>query len=215
MTTGTSLPTIDDCLEAYLTAYAAFGEDPFSSSDLADRVDEIDMSEPDGAHRLELLVAYGLVDRIGDDRYRIRCRPDESAAQWQERAAERAATVRRLVAGRMADRGTPADDSDLLSHDGEPFASVFVSEGDDVETVATMAATALARDDSLAGIVLRGAGSRADHLQRIGDELCDSAVVERTDLERSFEKEGTDLVGESKDALEFRSFLRLSRAAAA
>ncbi|WP_222914507.1 hypothetical protein [Natrinema sp. SYSU A 869] len=213
MTTRTSLPAIDDCLEAYLAAHADFGAEPFSSADLADRVDGFDPSEPTGAHRLDLLIAYGLVDRIGDDRYRIRCRPDESVARWQERSVERAATVRRLVADRTAGHETPSNDPEPLSHDGDSFASVFVSEQDDVETVATTAAAALARDASLSGIVLRGAGSRADHLQQITDELCNSDVVEHTDLEQSFEKVVSDVVGESKDTLEFRSFLRITQTA--
>ncbi|WP_265108728.1 hypothetical protein [Halosolutus halophilus] len=210
MATLGTLPAIDDCIEAYLTAHASFGSDPFSAADVADQVDGDESSASDVEYRLTLLVAYGLVDRIDDDRYRIRCSPDESITQWRERTAERAETLHRLVTDPTADRRTASDDAnvELLRQDGDPFASVFVFEHDDAESVARTAATALTRDESAAGVVLRASGARANHVQRIADQLCTSDIADRTDLERPLEKGLSDVVGESKDALEFRLFLR-------
>ncbi|MFC4542975.1 hypothetical protein ACFO5R_13690 [Halosolutus amylolyticus] len=211
MATLGTLPAIDDCIEAYLTAHAAFGSDPFSAADVGDHVDGDEPSASEIEYRLTLLVAYGLLDRIDDDRYRIRCAPDESIAQWRERSAERAQTLHRLVTEPAADGRTAADDVDveLVTRDDAPFASVFVFEHDDAESVATTAASALARDESVAGIVLRASGARADHAQQIADQLCTPDIADRTPLERPFEKGLSDVVGESKDDLEFRLFLEI------
>lgn len=206
MVTSTTLPAIEDCIELYLATEAAFGDDPFSVADLTGT--DIDLSDSDLEELLTLLVAYGLVDRI-DDRYRLRCVPNESISRWRERSAERAEALYRLIRDRRrTDRNTTNEsDVELLERDGKSFVSVFVFERDDVESVATAAANALARNDSVTGIVLRSSGQRADHVQQLADRLCTTDVVERTRLESSFEKGFSDVVGDSKDALEFRLFL--------
>jgi len=209
MATLGSLPAIDDCIETYLAAYASFGDNPFSAVNLADHVDD-EPSASDVEYRLTLLVAYGLIDRIDDERYRIRCFPDESPTRWREHIAERAETFHRLVTDQATERqpGTDGSNVELLRRDEENFVSVFVFDHDDVESVATTAATALTRDDSVAGIVLRASGVHADHVQRIADHLCTPDITDRTILERSFEKGFSDVVGTSKDDLEFRLFLQ-------
>ncbi|TYL36913.1 hypothetical protein CV102_19320 [Natronococcus pandeyae] len=210
MTTLESLPAIESCLETYRVAYASFDERPFSTAELADHEDGPESSASDLEYRLTLLVAYGLVDRIDDDRYRVRCSPDESPARWRERAAERAETLHRLITASTATQrpATAEPDPGRLKRDDDTFASVFVGGHDDVDSVATAAATALDGGDALAGIVLRTSGARADRAQRIADHLCAPEITDRTDLDSSFEKGFSDVVGDSKDELEFRLFLR-------
>lgn len=205
-----SLPAFEDCLEAYLTAYAAFGDEPFSASKLAEQEADVGSSNRTVEHRLSLLVAYGLLDRLQDDQYRLRCTPDESVTRWQERALERVETVHRHVTDAMAKRRGSTDELDveMLKRTGDAFASVFVFEREDLESVASTAARAFSRQDAIAGIVLRTHGEDAAHAQRLADQLCAPDVTDRTDLERPLEKDGSDVVGESKDALEFRLFLR-------
>lgn len=205
-----SLPAMDDCLETYLTAYAAFGERPFSAAELVERGLDVDSPNSDVDRRLNLLVAYGLLDQFDDERYRLRCSPDEGVTRWQERALERVDMVHRLVTDAMAKRQEPSDDlrAELIRWDGDAFASVFVSERDDLESVATTATTAFSCGESVAGIVLRTAGEAAGHAQQLADQLGAPDVPDRTDLEQPLEKEGSDVVGDSRDALEFRLFLR-------
>ncbi|WP_323173531.1 hypothetical protein [Natrialba sp. PRR66] len=212
MATLGSLPAIDRCIETYLAAHAAFDDSPFSALEHADHEDGLESSESDIEHRLTLLVAYGLVEQIDDDRYRIRCAPDESTTRWQERAAERAETLHRLITDPTANRRTPTDelDTELLTQDDDTFVSVFVFDHDDVDSVAATAATALHRGDALSGVVLRTSGVRSGHVQRIADQLCAPDITDRTDLESTFKKGFSDVVGESKDELEFRLFLRVA-----
>lgn len=211
MATLDSLPAIDDCLETYLTAHAAFGDGSFSAGALEDHDGTVESTTPDLERRLALLVAYGLLEQLDADRYRVRCSPEDRPEQWRERATERAEMLHRLVSDLAADRrdSTESDDAnvELLEWNGESFASVFVSESDDAESVATRAATVLARTES-AGIVLRTSGARAGRAQQIADQLCSDAIVDDTSLDRPFEKEGSDVVGDSKDDLDFRAFLR-------
>lgn len=211
MATLDSLPAIDDCLETYLTAHAAFGDESFSAGALEDRDGTVEATTPCLEDRLALLVAYGLFERLDDDRYRVRCSPEDAPERWRARAAERAEALHRLVSDLAADRqplaGEDDPDPELLEWDGDAFVSVLVSERDDGRSVATRAATALDRTEA-AGIVLRTAGARAGHAQRIADQLRSEAAVEDAAIDRSFEKDGSDVVGNSKDDLEFRAFLR-------
>lgn len=208
MATLGSLPAIDDCIEVYLTAHAAFGDEPFSTTDLTAHVDEHDFPEHDRERLLTLLVAYGLLEQFDGEQYRIRCLPDERVARWRDRSLERAETLHRLVAESTPRRGGALETAtELVRRDGDVFASVFVFDHDDLESVTATALPALSRDD-VTGIVLRTPGDAAGHVQQLADRLCSPEITDRTDLERPLEKGASDVVGDSKDHLEFRLFLR-------
>ncbi|MFC4246862.1 hypothetical protein ACFOZ7_07595 [Natribaculum luteum] len=212
MATSSSLPAIDRCIDLYLTAYGRFGDDPFSSASIADYwTSSSESSDANLEQLLSLLVAYGLVERTDDDQYRVRCSPDDDVSRWNERAKLRAETLRRAVtAARDDGRAATESEAEPLEYDGASFASVFVTEGDDVDAVATTVANVFDSSERVAGVVLRSSGDAAGHVQQLADSLCDRA--DPPGRSGSLEKESSDLVGEHKDDLEFRLFLRTTRA---
>ncbi len=210
MATSSSLPAIDRCVDLYLTAYECFGDDPFSSTSIVDHWTSSESSDADLEQLLSLLVAYGLVERTDDDQYRVRCSPDDDVSRWNEQATSRAKTLHHEVTMARDDgRAATESEAESLEYDGESFASVFVTEGDDVDAVATTVANAFDSSDPVAGVVLRSSGDAAGHVQQLADSLCDRD--DPTGRSRTLEKESSDLVGEHKDDLEFRLFLRTTR----
>lgn len=193
-----TLPALDDCLDLYLRIDEHFGSTPFTAERLADLTDRADAGRP-LPHLLDLLVAYGLLERQGSDRYRVRCAPDDDPDRWRTAAVSRAERLRRLVGSNAS-----ADADETLAHEGTTFASVHVDDVDDVAAVerALVDALDVAEAD---GVVLRSPGDSAADVQRFADCLCERGA-ERRDWR--FEKVATDLVGAEKDDLEFRLFLR-------
>ncbi len=219
MPAGDSLPAIDGCIELYLAIDDAFDTASFDLDDL-DRA--LSPTGPDGVssrdrerrRRLDLLVAYGLLTRTDDGAYRVRCVSDAGVAEWERKAAARARelhrrTRRRATAGRPS-AGESSDRTPTVVHAGEEFRSVFVDGDTDFDSVV---ATLAARGDDAesAGVVFRAPGEAANRVQRLADRLCDDETAAETTLTDRFEKTHTDLVGEDKDALEFRLFLRKRR----
>jgi hypothetical protein len=196
-----TLPAVDDCVDLYLRIHDHFGTTAFSPNRLADSIDHDDADDGRSlAHLLELLVAYGLLDRPATDRFRIRCAPDDELEQWRAATIARTERLRRLVDGRA---DTPTGD-DTLSHDGATFTSVRVDADADFDAVerAIAESAAAARD----GVVLRSPGDFAAAVQQFADRVCERGIPSR---DWRFEKVTTDLVGDRKDALEFRLYLRI------
>lgn len=193
-----SLPALDACVRLYATAHERFGTDPFAP-------DRIEADDPDGDHdrplsaRLDLLVAYGLLDRADGGRYRVRCPPDAPLDRWRDRYGERA----EALYGRIAQ----SDGADRIAHGGAAYRSVRVADGASLDAVADAVAASTPEDGDAAGVVLQSSPEFADRVQRMADDLADPAGA-GGDLPARYEKEGTDLVGDHKDSLEFRLFLR-------
>lgn len=201
-----TLGALEGCLDRYVRAYERFGTDAFDASRLAT---DAESAADEAASDLTLLAAAGLLERIGDGRYRVRCTPDESVDAWREKLAPRLTLLHRRV--REVRDATPTngggDDGpgETLTYDGESFLGVSVSPETDRESLTDTLAAAY--DDSHAGVVLRVRADRATVAQRLADALEDGKLPDDA-FDGRFEKVHTNLVGAHKDALEFRLYMR-------
>ncbi|WP_124179679.1 hypothetical protein [Natrarchaeobius halalkaliphilus] len=231
MCSSTSLPRIDDCLELYLIVTDRHGTSTFTRDDINQyrHIEDVESL-------LELGVAYGLF-AVDSSQYRIRCEPDASRADWQEATTERATTIQRTISNRLESmRGSGAvngsvaatgskttvdsdtttdsvrtelqrdDGREVLQHESDRYTSVFVSESDGFDAV--FEALVSVPVDDCAGVVLRAPGEYASHVQRFADRLCTNSIVDESSLSTSYRKEYSDVVGDDKNELEFRLFLR-------
>jgi hypothetical protein len=214
MPTTETLPAVDACIDLYVRIYDCLGDEEFAPDELADLViaREGERTASDAGRStdqlLDLLVAYGLLSHR-DGCYRVRCAPDETLDRWRAKATARAELLHRSVeqAGEPS-RTEPSDGADraVLTHDGDAFARVRLADADDLTTAETRLSAALDSCHDCVGVVLCAPGELAAEVQRFADRQCDSETGSRRD--RSFEKATTDLVGEDKNHLEFRLFLR-------
>lgn len=214
MTAADTLPAIDDCIDLYVQVHSLYGEDTFEPEGLSRRSSTRDdwtdlPTDVDSLTRLlNLLTAYGLLDSRRDGRYRVRCAPNENLECWRSKAATRVESlyerVHRTNSSRDASIATAGPET--FYHGDEPFASVRVTDSADFKTVQTSIRAAVGERPDCAGIVLRSPGELAAEIQRFADVLCESEPT--TGGERAFEKVTTDLVGDDKNDLEFRLFLR-------
>lgn len=223
MPAADSLPAVEACLDLYFAVDDAFGTDPFDPDSLdrtAFRMRRTDADWWEGEERrllLDFLVAYGLLERVGDGAYRIRCAPDEDVTEWESKAAARARELRRRTHRRREQAaGRPDLDESIeraptLTRAGDEFRSVFVDDDTDFDSVVASLAAGPDAASECPGVVFRSPGEAADRAQRLADRLCDGEATADGRMERRFEKVRTDLVGEEKDALEFRLFLRAVR----
>lgn len=210
-----TFPAIDACIDLYVTVHDRYGMDAFDPDDLSRR----SCTRDDGTNlpadtrsltrRLDLLVAYGLLERRDDGRYRVRCAPEEGLDRWRIDATNRIEALYRRVHRAMGTSGDDPDDGGgraQLRHDGAVFAGIRVSKPGDLDSAPSTVRAVLDEHPECAGIVFRSPGELAAEVQRFADELCDpSAAMVKG---RTFEKETTELVGDHKDDLEFRLFLR-------
>ena len=197
----TSLPAIERCIGLYLSAYDVFGEASFSFDALATSIDQGAEIE----HTLDLLIAYGLVERTDESRYRICRQPDEEVAKWREYAADRAETLHELVSERR-EPSRATSERERLQHGGESYASIYVTGDDTVGTVIETARQALDASTDDTGLVLRSPADEAGHVQQVADTLREG--VPEANRPQRFEKEYSTVVGDHKDDIEFRLFLR-------
>lgn len=206
MTESAHLPEVERCVELYLHIHSRFGTDSFTPPELSAGLAQY--SEPSLQQLLGLLVAYGLLERIEDTQYRLRRTPDESSAQWQAQAASRAETLHQMT--REAKAAEPVSGSEsgieILRHGETTFASVFVTDSHDFESVAAETASTITASEAVEGVVLRSSGENANAVQRIADRLADhDDTGGDTPV---LEKVASDVVGDHKNELEFRLFLR-------
>lgn len=199
MTTANELPEFDSCIDMYLTAYEQHGTEPFTP----DRLD-LDLTADEYQRLLELAVAYGLLEFDGMS-YNVRCAPDAPADRWQSVVTARMTRIQRAIpdhagTGEYSDAG----DTEKLTYDGGSFAGVFVTESDDFDAVADAVASV---SDDHDGVVLRSPAALANEAQRFADRLCERSEASKTPLSVPFEKESSDIIGDSKDDLEFRLVL--------
>jgi len=204
MTVGGTLPYLDDCLDAYLTAYERFETEPFAPEELSIS------GETQTERVLELAVAYGLLEYDGNE-YRVGVEPDAPAERWNAAATSRATVVHQRVTNRDTDVRVdhPEDakrESERLQRNGRCYVSVYVGKQDKFETVSGRvreAATANGAD----GVVLRSTGELANEVQQFADRLCRAESGADTPFVEPFQKDDTDVEGDHKDELEFRLYL--------
>lgn len=207
-----TLPAIDDCIDLYLAVSDRYGDEAFRPSGLSPGLgdgDEAASSDDDSTvRRLELLCAYGLLDRRADGTYEVRCAPGDSLEHWRASYEPRIETLYRLVEeskrSPSAER-SGGDDSASLWLDGDAFARIRISGEPDEGSTRRRVRSLLEARPSVDGVVLCSPGERAATVQRIADELCGAETAEGVP---PLEKETTELAGADKDRLEFRLFLR-------
>jgi hypothetical protein len=215
MSTLETLPAIDDCIDLYVRIYDRYGTDAFDPEDLSrhlsNRARGADVPA-DGQpliRLLHLLVAYGLLARQRDECYRVRCAPDENPDRWRAKTAPRVETLYQRVqrsTNPSGDEPTSDSECETLWHDGEAFVSIRVTDIADLDSARTTIQPTMDEHSECTGVVLRSSGALAAEVQRFADGICESPTT--AGGERVFEKEATDLVGEDKNDLEFRLFLR-------
>jgi hypothetical protein len=210
MTLPETFPQIENCIDLYLAIHDRYGTEMFHPDALAgwlDTHDSVDL--PADVHFLDLLVAYGLLARHHDGRYRVRCAPDEDLDRWRTKAAIRVESLYQRVhrvTGSSPTGSTDEHGRERLQHDGEAFVSLRVTHPDDLDSTSATLRTVLDEHPECVGIVFRSPGELAAEVQRFTDGLCDLSMTATG--ERTFEKVTTELVGDHKDDLEFRLFLR-------
>lgn len=201
------LPEVDVCVALYLDAWEAFGDDRFEGRDLVVELAERDRESPalsGGPGRyLELLVAYGLLDRVGEDAYRVRCTPEDTELEWQDRFADRAERLYGTVYS-FRDERTAADSRErLVTYRGRTYVSVFVDADADVEAVADRARALADAGELHGGLALRCPADEARTAQRVADALTDAG----SPLPFPFEKVNSEVTGVDSDDLEFRLYV--------
>lgn len=217
MASTNSLPRIDSCIALYLEAWALFDEQSFTSAELSRRIVEQDQdtsaitgtNEPAG--HLDLLAAYGLLRRDEEGRYRVHCTPAESAEEWGRKRRPQLETLRKRVTNQQEQRLDESERTDgradLLRHEGAAYVSIDVEEGDPFKAVVEAVTEQLNGAYTARGIALCCPAAQAGEVQQFADRFCDSASTSESDV-GEFEKVTSEVVGEHKDALEYRLYLR-------
>lgn len=201
---STRLPELDNCVTVYHSVWDEFETDTFSVSDLVVELHrrDIDNDILDGGgprRQLNLLVAYGLLEKVSDDRYRIRSQPEETQLDWWERLEERVEILHDAVHETREDESS-ADDRPLLTYRGRTYVSIFV----DTETQLPEVIDALRDLEQLHdGVALRSPATMANDVQDIADTLSED---DRDDI-RSFEKVNSEVKGTDSSDLEFRLYV--------
>lgn len=212
-----TLPDFDNCIDLYVQIHDLFGTDVFDTDDLSRRLETRDTGSElptdlrPMTRLLDLLSAYGLLDRLRDGRYRVRCEPDESLDRWRAKTATRVESIYERVhqtMGPYRDEPTVGSGREELWNDGDAFVSIRLTDSTDLQSAQTFVQAAMKDRSECAGIVLCSPGELAAKVQRFADRLCEPAAT--ASGEPAFEKVTTDLVGDDKDDLEFRLFLRES-----
>jgi hypothetical protein len=198
------LPNLDKCIEIYLDVWDEFRTDSFSISEF---VVELQSQNPDtdifadgGPQRhFDLLVAYGLFEKVSSNRYQVRCSPDETQLEWWQQLETQIETLHNAV--HQTQQTTSGEDTHpLLTYRGQRYVSLYVDE----QTQPTDISESLAEIEEFHdGIVLRSPAMIADDVQDIADSL--SAGV--LDAKQAFEKVNSEVKGADSTDLEFRLYM--------
>lgn len=185
------LPRLGESLSVYRSVRDISTETPASVAEVADGLGG-SPEEDDLRRQLDLLVAYGLLDRRTEG-YTLRCRPDDPVERWQALAADRAAVLHEAVA-RETDETT---DAAVLESDGRRYAVVEVRGQTTLDELFGRVKTV--RTDDTAGVVLTTPGETANELKRLVDDVEASgrSNLEMVDAE----------VVEAGDGFQYRSYL--------
>lgn len=201
----------EDCIELYLAIWQLFSDQTFSPDTLIQRLVDHDYAieyitgDDEPRKQLNLLAAAGLVSQLDEDQYRIRCLPDQGLEYWKDQQTSHVESIYQYVQHQQAERNTAAENR--LQRHGETFESVFLTEQTDLDRLTAAVDEALEETANVSGVVLRSPAELAHHVQQLADPLCDReqvASVSRGPLEKTT----ADVVGEHKDDLEYRLYLR-------
>ena len=222
MTSEPSPPRIDVCAGLYLDIWTLFGEQPFESEDLARRLIELErdigpITGPNKPERhLDLLVAYGPLERDDDGRYRVRCSPEESVKEWQRDLRPQLEAVYKRI-HQLKQRRTDdhhdekgAQNTALVRREGKTYAGTDLDEDATFPEVVAELTDSMGQYPEADGVALRSPAALAGEVQQLADRLCSAEAMTDVDCPR-FEKENSDVVGEHKDDLEYRLYLRPAR----
>lgn len=206
---------LGECIDLYLHAWQFFGDRAFTPGTLAKRLVDherdieyiTDEDEPE--RHLDLLVAYGLLGWTEDDHYRVESAPNEDLETWQERQATRTEVLHEYVQRHYEDRTTDpeVEGDDHLRRHGETFASVDVDDEVGSSELTDRVMTVMDAGADVAGVVLRSPAALTAHVQQLADDLCNRERMADASC-GPFEKATADVVGEHKDDLEYRLYLR-------
>jgi len=210
------LPTITDRIDLYLALWDTVGDEAFTVEQL--RRGDVNgrgrpwanLDESDLHAHLETLVAFGLLDWLGDDRYRIRLTPDDPLDAWFDRTAARTSELYEAVETAAEDRDaadTTTDDRDVIRFEGETYLRTTISPEMTDEDVAAELTDLLGQASEHDTAALCAPADEADHVQRIADRLCDDATMADRPGPDCFEKVTTQVLGNDPDALEYRMYL--------
>jgi len=193
---------IEDSVEIYANIWKSFRDRPFGAGALAKRLierDEYELVAAEGEPEasLDKLVDYGLLETTGAE-YQVAVEPNAAADELRSTESLRTAAVDRLIQSALVRTDEGSNSDERLSFEGEPYTVVELppetTVSDGVERV-----TETAADNEERGVAITTAGTNADRAQQIADRL----------TERTWEKAGTDVVGEDSSGMDltFRLFL--------
>lgn len=183
------LPRIDASLTVYQIVCESDPQSAVTAEEVRRHVDGV-VNDPESV--LDLLVAYGLLDRSTDG-YTIRCGPTEDVSQWRDRGARRAEALYEAVHGRLGTDVSPSS-----AGDADPRYAVVEVEAD-TSLSAVLDRIEAASPDEHAGVVLTTPAEAATTVQRLVDDIEDSdrSTLEMVDTE----------VVDTDSGLQYRSYL--------
>jgi hypothetical protein len=185
------LPRLADSLTIYRIVCDVHPQAAVSAEDVRRHAGE---AVDDVVSLLDMLVAYGLLDRSADG-YTPRCRPADDLDRWRHQGARRAEVLYEAVHG--GDTVTPR----LRARD-RTYTVVEVEADDTLDTVSDRLATAATSAADTVGVALTTPAEAANELQRLVDD------IERTER-FALEMADTEVV-ETNSGLRSRSYLERS-----
>ncbi len=191
MNDHSALPGLEGSLPVYERVCEASG-----AVSAAELERQTELSVDDLRSRLDLLVAYGLLDRRTHG-YTVRCQPDEGAERWRQRAADRAEQLHAVVEARVGTEATDVvSDAACLGDDGRRYAAV---EADAETELSALLDRIEAAPSTPAGVVVTAAAEDANEIQRLVDDVerSDRIALEMVDAE----------VVETERGFDYRSYL--------
>ncbi|WP_136718473.1 hypothetical protein [Halorientalis salina] len=216
MSAESTLPGLSKHIERYLRIWESVGTREFTIDD----VRGIQSSQGDNTGReiddrelrqsLDTLVAYGLLDSFGDERYRLRLRPDDRLDDWLETMAPRVTGLYDAVQSALSEREASDADGETqpetIQFEGTTYLRKPVSPTESVEDVAATLTDSLDTQSDLDSVVLTSPADEAARVQRIADRLSDTETTGNLPT-GGFEKVTTEVKGPDPDALEYRLYL--------
>lgn len=195
-------------IDLYLDLWERRGTDEFTVETLPRELGGTGDTDLQG--QLDDLVALGLLDWHGEDRYQLRLAPNGSVDEWFATTAERVETIHDAVQDARRQRtDAPAVDgeNETLSFEGEPYLRRAVSDDESFEQLAPALVAMVERSRAHSNVALCCPADEADHVQRLADRLTDPDEMADVADGRRFEKVTTQVLGPDPEDLEYRTYL--------
>jgi hypothetical protein len=204
-------------IELYLDCWETFGTAEFPVERVRATRTTHPGDAPTGRSRgdvetaVETLVASGLLERVGEDRYQIRLTPEDDLDDWIEHTVSRVSSLHEAVQSARSERDARAWASDrtaAVDFEGTTYLRLPVAPEATVAEVAKALTETFAGSPDQEDVVLTAPADEAAHVQHIADRLCDP------DTDRvgsySLQKVTTAVLGPDPDSLTFRLYLTRS-----